>query len=53
MVCACVFYRDISSTDGSQSKLNASVYLEPHSLGFKFARILRQNLSFQVMARFA
>ena len=41
MVFACVFYGDISSPDGSQSKLNASMYLKPHFLGFKFARILR------------
>ena len=38
---ACVCYRDSSSPGGIQVKLNASMYLKPHSLGFKFARILR------------
>ena len=31
----------VSSPDGIQVKLNASMYLKPHSLGLKFAKILR------------
>ena len=41
LVRACVFYRDSSSPDGIQAKLNASMYLKVQSLGFKFAKILR------------
>ena len=40
-VCVLVCYGDSSSADGIQVKLNASMYLMPHSLGFKFASILR------------
>ena len=40
----CVFYWDSSSLDGIQVKLNASMYLKPHYLGFKFARILNKAL---------
>ena len=34
-------YRHSSSPGGIQVKLNAFMYLKPHSLGFKFAGILR------------
>ena len=37
MVCVCVCYWESSSLDVIQSKLNASVYLKTHLLGFKFA----------------
>ena len=40
-VCVCVCSRDSSLPDGIQVKLNASMYLKPHSLGFKLTRILR------------
>ena len=40
-VCVCVCSRDSSSPDGIQVKLNASMYLKPHSFGFKLTRILR------------
>ena len=40
--------------DGCQSKLNVSVYLKSHCLGFIFSNILiKIKLSFRVMARFA
>ena len=40
-LCVCVCSRDSSSPDGIQVKLNASMYLKPHSLGFKLTKILR------------
>ena len=47
-VCVCVCSRDSSSPDGIQVKLNASMYLKPHSLGFKLTRILKKSFVFEL-----